>query len=148
MSLIRWSPMFEPFQDMDEMFNRLPALMGSQQMKAFVPAINMYETDKAVMIEIPLAGVRPEDVEVSVQKEVLVLKGQSKKEHEVDEKNFYRKEVRSGSFYREITLPTSVLEDKVSAEFEDGMLRITCPKSGPTEAKRVNVKVIKKDGKK
>ena len=145
MSLIRWSPMFEPFQDMDEMFNRLPAMHGMPQMKAFVPAINMYETDKAVMVETPLAGVRPEDVDVSVQKSVLVLKGESKKEHEVDEKNFYRKEVRSGSFYREVALPTHVMEDKVTAEFEDGMLKITCPKAAPAVAKKVSVRVVKKD---
>ena len=137
--------MFDPFQDMDEMFNRMPALSGMPQMKAFVPAINMYETDKAVMVETPLAGVRPEDVDVSVQKGVLVLKGESKKEHEVDEKNFYRKEVRSGSFYREVALPTHVMEDKVTAEFEDGMLKITCPKAAPAVAKKVSVRVVKKD---
>ncbi len=145
MSLIRWSPMFDPFSDMDEVFNRLPAMSSMQQMKSFVPAINMYETDAAVMVEIALAGVKPEDVDISVQKGVLVLKGQSKKEHEVEEKNFYRKEVRSGSFYREIALPTHVQEDKVTAEFEDGMLKITCPKAEPVQAKKVSVKVVKKE---
>jgi HSP20 family protein len=140
--------MFDPFSHMDEMFNRLPSMTGMPQMKSFVPAINMYETDKAVMVETPLAGVRPEDVEVSVQKGVLVLKGESKKEHEVDEKNFYRKEVRSGSFYREVALPTHVMEDKVTAEFEDGMLKITCPKAEPVQAKKVSVKVVKKIDKK
>ena len=108
----------------------------------------MYETDKAVMVETPLAGVRPEDVDVSVQKGVLVLKGESKKEHEVDEKNFYRKEVRCGSFYREVALPTHVMEDKVTAEFEDGMLKITCPKATPVVAKKISVVVKKKNDKK
>lgn len=142
MSLIRWSPML--FDEMDEMFNRLPASMGSQAMKAFVPALDMYETDTEVVVETPLAGVRPEDVEVSVQKGVLTLKGESKKEHEVDDKNYYRKEIRSGSFYRQVILPTPVMEDKVTAEFADGVLKITAPKAQSAVTKKINVQIVKK----
>ena len=145
MSLIRWTPTMDPFADLDE-FMRLPAL-SSGQMKSFVPAVDVYETDKAVICEAPLAGVRPEDVSVSVAKGALIMKGESKKEHEVDDKNYYRKEVHSGSFYREILLPTPVLEDKVTAEFEDGLLRVTCPKAAAATAKKIEVKVVKKDKK-
>ena len=102
MSLIRWSPMWDPMSEMEEMMNRLPTVAG--QPKAFVPAMDVYETDKAVVVETPLAGVNPEDVKVSVEKGVLTIQGESKKEHEVDEKNYYRKEVRSGAFYRQIAL--------------------------------------------
>jgi HSP20 family protein len=144
MSLIRWSPM-DAFKDMEDMFtDRFPMMMPGKSMKSFVPALDVYETDKAVMVETPLAGVRPEDVEITVQKGVLIIKGESKREHEVDEKNYYRKEVRSGSFYREVLLPTQVTEDKVVAEFENGMLKITCPKAEPAVAKKIDVKVIKK----
>lgn len=139
--------MFDPFGDMDEVFNRLPATVGGQQMKAFVPAINLYETDKAVVVETPLAGVKPENVQVSVEKGVLTLKGEHSSEHEVEEKSYYRKEVRSGSFFREIPLPSTVLENEVTAEFEDGMLKITCPKEQSAPAKKIDVKVIKKNGK-
>jgi len=131
---------------MDDMLSRLPA-MASRSVQSFVPAMDVYETDKAVIVETPLAGVKPEEVDVSVQKGVLVIKGENKKEHEVDEKNYYRKEVRSGSFYREVALPSPVLEDKVTAEFEDGMLKITCPKATPVQAKKVEIKVIKKNKK-
>jgi HSP20 family protein len=62
----------------------------------------------------------------------------------VDEKNYYRKEIRSGSFYREVALPAQVKEDEVNAEFENGMLKITCPKAPAAMAKKVDVKVIKK----
>lgn len=143
MSLIRWSPMWDPFAEMDESFNRLPSV-SNQSLKAFVPAVDIYETDKAVIMETPLAGMRPEDVSVSVEKGVLTLKGESKKEHEVEEKNYYRKEVRSGSFYRELPLPAPVLEDKVTAEFKDGILKITCPKATPNHTKKIDVKVVKK----
>jgi HSP20 family protein len=133
------------FNDMDDIFNRFPMISGgNQSMKSFVPAINVYETDKAVMIETPLAGIDPKDVEVSVQKGMLTIKGESKKEHEVDEKNYYRKEIRNGSFYREVALPTPVAEDQVSAEFDNGMLKVTCPKAPTAVAKKVDVKVVKK----
>lgn len=146
MSLIRWSPMWDPFAEMEEAMGRLPS-MPSQSMKAFVPAMDVYETDKAVVVEAPLAGVNPEDVKVSVEKGVLTVSGESKKEHEVDDKNYYRKEVRSGSFFRQVALPAPVLEDKVSAEFEDGVLKITCPKATATVSKQVEVKVVKKNKK-
>ena len=135
MSLIRWSPMWDPFQEMEEVMSH----------KGFVPAMDVYETNDAVMVETPLAGVKPEDVRVSVEKGVLTLQGESSKEHEVDEKNYYRKEVRSGSFFRQVALPAPVKEDSVTAEFEDGVLKIMCPKAGPTEAKKIEV-VVKKNG--
>jgi len=144
MKLVRYNPVWDMLDEM-EGFDKL---MPSMSQKSFMPALDMYETDKAVVVETPLAGVKPEDVEVSVEKGVLTLKGESKKEHEVDDKNYYRKEVRAGSFYREVALPTAVMEDKVKAEFEDGILKITAPKAEPTKTKKVNVKVVKKQTKK
>jgi len=142
MSIIRWSPVWEPFEEMDEMFSRLPTLSNAQQMqKAFAPAMDVYQTDKAVVVETPLAGVRPENVSVSVEKGILTVQGRAQKEREVDEKNYYRKEVHSGSFFRQIVIPAPVLEDKVEAEFTDGVLKITCPKAGKAEAKKVEIKV-------
>lgn len=137
--------MFDPFGEMDEVYNRLPSVMGNANMKAFVPAINMYETDKAVVVETPLAGVKPENVQVNVENGVLTLRGESNSVHEVDEKNYYRKEVRSGSFYREIPLPAGVEDTQVTAEFEDGMLKVICPKIAAEPSKNIAVKVIKKN---
>lgn len=142
MSLIRWSPMWDPFDQSDEAFNRLPAVNSS--MKAFTPAVDIYETDKSVVVETPLAGFSPEDVKVSVENGVLTLQGENHKEHEIEEKNYYRKEVRSGSFFRQIALPTAVAEDNVEATFEDGILKITCPKVQLSEPKKVEIKITKK----
>ncbi len=149
MSIVRWAPMWDPFEEMESAMGQFPAMANlSQMQKAFTPAMDIYQTDKAVMVETPLAGVRPEDVEVTVEKGVLTVKGESKKEHEVDEKDYYRKEVRSGSFFRQVALPTPVVEGEVSAEFTDGILKITCPKAQPTIAKKIAVKVTKKEEKK
>ena len=128
MSIIRWAPMMEPFEQ-------------------FFPAMDVYETEKAVVVETALPGINPDGVKVSVEKGVLTVTGESKKEHEVDEKNYYRKEMRSGSFFRQVALPAAVLEDKVDAVFEDGMLKVTCPKAESTATKKVNVKIVKKNKK-
>ena len=148
MSLIRWSPVWEPFEEMDEMFSNLPALSNANQLqKPFMPATDIYQTNKAVVVEAPLAGVRPENVSVSIEKGILTIQGHSQKAREVDEKNYYRKEVRSGSFFRQLVIPAPVLEDKIEAEFNDGILKITCPKAEKTESKKIAVKVVKKDKK-
>ncbi len=109
--------------------------------------MNIYDTKDAVVAETPLAGVDPKDVEVNVERGVLTVKGATKKEHEVDEKNYYRKEVRSGSFFRQVALPVAVKEDAVKAEFEDGILKITCPKVAPAVTKKISIKVMKKEKK-
>lgn len=130
--------------------SRLPSLANGQMpgmSRGFVPAMDVYETKDAVIVETPLAGVDVKDVEVSVEKGVLTIQGQSKKEHEVDEKNYYRKEIRSGSFFRQVALPAPVKENDVTAEFENGVLKIMCPKAAPTAAKKVSVTVVGKQKK-
>lgn len=145
MSLTRWTPGVDPFREMEEMMNRLPSTMTRGDLQSsFVPAIDVYETKDAVMVEAPLAGVDPKDVSVSVDNGRLTIEGQSKTEHEMDDKNYYRKEVRSGSFFRRIGLPTSVKEDEISAEFENGILKVTCPKASPEGGKKVDVKIVNK----
>lgn len=118
-------------------FNR-----GNELAKSFVPAMNVYEENGAIMIETPLAGINPKDVSVSVEKGVLTVQGETKKEHEVDDKNYYRKEIRSGSFFRQFALPSAVNEEEVSAEFENGMLKIRAPKVEPKAGKKIDVKII------
>lgn len=142
MSLIRYIPN-DMFADMDDMLGNLSPMLPSTS-KAYMPAINMYETENAVVVEAPLAGVRPEDVQVSVQKGLLILKGEMNKEREIEEKNYYRKEIRTGSFYREIVLPTSVKDADVTAEFADGMLKVIAPKAEPDMPKKIDIKVTKK----
>lgn len=146
MSIIRWTPQWDPFSEMEEVMNRFPSI-NSQSIKSFVPAMDVYETEKSVVVETALPGINPDDVKVSVEKGVLTVTGESKKEHEVDDKNYYRKEVRSGSFFRQVALPAAVMEDKVNAVFEDGLLKISCPKSEPVKAKKVEIKVVKKNKK-
>ena len=141
MSLIRWSPFFEPFDDMEKrLFSDHPAVRGSD---AFIPAVNVYETKDDVMAESALPGVDPDDVQISIENNILTVKAETKKTSEVEEKDYYRKEVREGSFYRQVALPSPVDGDKAEASFEKGMLRITIPKRPEVKAKTIKVTVKK-----
>lgn len=139
-SLIRWAPLWDPF---DEDWG-LPSLMLSGKKGSFIPPVDVYEKDDNIIVETELAGIEPEKVDVSIEDDILYIQGKSEKKSEVEDKNYYRKEIRSGSFYRSIPLPVHVKGNKASAEAKDGILRISIPKAEETKPKKINVKVNKK----
>ena len=145
MPIIPWRPFHfhEPFEEMEKFFeDEFPRLMP---MRGFVPSVDVFEKGNNIVVETALAGVAPEDVEVSFENGCIVLKGETKRKSEVDEKDFYRKEVRYGSFYRKVALPVPVVEEKAEAVSENGLLRVTIPKVAPApKAKAIKVKVVKK----
>ncbi|TAL19521.1 Hsp20/alpha crystallin family protein [Patescibacteria group bacterium] len=142
MSLIRWSPFFEPMEELEKrFFSDLPVLRGAD--RGFVPAVDVYETKDAVMVDSSLAGVDPDDVSVTVENNILTIKGETEKKSEVEEKDYYRKEVRYGSFYRQVALPAPVDGDKAEATFEKGLLKIRIPKRAEAAAKTIKVNVKK-----
>ncbi len=145
MTLIRWSPNWDPFADMEQVMNRLPSVVphGGHALATFVPAVDLYETKEALVVETHLAGMHPQDVHVSVEHGVLTISGESKKEREVEEKNYYRKETRSGSFHRQVPLPVPIKEESIVAEFEEGILKITCPKANSSDPKTIPVQIKK-----
>lgn len=121
-SLIKWMPMLEPFEEMSN-----------------IPAIDMYEDKDNVIVETQLAGIDPEKVDISIENDILSIKGEAEKTSEIDEKNYYRKEIRRGSFYRSLQLPTHVMGQDAKAKSEDGILKITIPKA--PEAKPNKIKI-------
>lgn len=145
MSLIKWSPLFyEPFEDVDKMFERMGA-MTPRLPSSIMPPVDMYETDASVVVETPLAGVDPNKIEISIDNGILSIKGASERKTEVDDKNYYRKEVRYGTIYRQVPLPTRVVDGKAEASFENGILKIVVPKAEEKKAIKVNVTMKKKD---
>jgi len=143
MAIIKWTPFLEPFEDMDRMFSDfMPALRSDKS--GFVPTVDMYEDKNNVVVETQLAGIDPEKVDISIENDVLCIKGMSEKKSEVEEKNYYRKEIRRGSFYRSVPLPTHVLGDKAAASAEDGVLKITIPKAPEAKPKTIKIKTTKK----
>lgn len=139
MSLIKWTPsIFEAFEDMDKVFEGMQPTIN--KISDFSPAIDMYEEKDSMIVETQLAGIDPENVEISIENDILTIKGESEKKSEVEEKDYYRKEIRRGSFYRCIQLPTHVQGDKAEAEAHDGVLKITIPKSAETKKKTIIIK--------
>ncbi len=141
-ALIKWTPFFEPFEEMEKAFSDLsPMVRGVQS--GFVPAVDVYEDKESVIIEAQLAGIDPEKVSVSIENDVLCIKGESEKKSEVEDKNYYRKEIRRGSFYRSIPLPAHVNGDEASASAEDGVLKIMVPKAKAAKVKNIEIKTKK-----
>jgi HSP20 family protein len=133
--LIPWKPLFDPFADMENMM---------QSEHGIIPPIDMYQTKDLVVVETPMAGIDPNHVEVTVEDGVLTIKGSMERKTEVDEKDYYRKEVRSGSVFRRVSLPASVQEGKAEASFENGLLRVEIPKAQLEAPKTVKINVKKK----
>ncbi len=143
MSIIKWTPFFPEFDDMEEAMNSmLPTVRGKQF--GFTPAVDMYEDKDSIIVETQLGGINPDNVDISIENNVLCLKGESEKKSEVDEKNYYRKEIRRGSFYRSISLPTKVDGENAKAINEDGILKITIPKAPEVKPKTIKIENIKK----
>jgi len=138
MSLIKWTPFFQEFDDMDKMMeSMLPAVRTSQF--GFTPALDMYEDKDNIIVEAQLGGIDPEKVDVSIENNVLTIKGESEKKSEVDDKNYYRKEIRRGAFYRSVPLPTRVDGDKATAINTDGVLKISIPKASEAKPKTIKI---------
>lgn len=137
MSLIKWTPLYEPFLEVER------ALSDMNMNAAFNPAIDLYEKGNALVVEVALAGIDPEKVHIKVEDNVLSLEGSTERKSEIDENNYYRKEVRSGSFHRMISLPTSVNGEQTTAEYEKGLLTITLPKKEEQHPKPIDIKVKK-----
>jgi HSP20 family protein len=141
--LIKWSPFFDSFEDADKILSDFMPVNRSSQ-AGFVPAIDMYEDKDNVIVETQLAGIDPEKVDISIENDVLTIKGEGEKKSEVEDKNYYKKEIRRGSFYRNIPLPAHVVGDKASAAAEDGVLKISVPKAPETKPKTIKIKTSKK----
>lgn len=131
MSLIPWTPFIDTFDNIEKSLSN------------FIPAIDVYEDKESVVVEATLAGIKPEDVSIGVNDDVLTIEGRRQSTSEIDEKNYYRKEVRTGSFHRSVLLPVSVQSDRAEANFENGLLRIVLPKEEKAKSKNIKINIKK-----
>lgn len=109
------------------------------------PVIDLYETNKDLVLESPMAGVDPDDIEVFLEDDVLTIKGKRENPGDKEKRNYFIQECYWGFFSREIILPVSVDGSKVKAELENGILKITIPKLKKEKRKRIEVKEIEED---
>jgi HSP20 family protein len=99
---------------------------------AWTPPCDIYETDDEIVLKIEVPEMRKENVQVTLEKNVLTTRGERKFAEEVNRENYHRIERTYGEFVRIFTLPTRVEGSKVLTEFKDGMLTITLPKNERT----------------
>jgi len=125
---------------MDRLFGRYTSTNGNGRARGSYPALNMWEDDDNLMIEAELAGFAMDDLEMYVTGgNQLSVKGE-RKPPEVSDGTWHRKERGFGSFSRVVELPHPVDADKVTAEFEHGVLRITLPRADEAKPRRIEVK--------
>ena len=142
--LAKWSP-FKEIMDVRDDFDRLVDRIFNRDFDLWeggrVPAIDVYEEGDNIIVKAEVPGVKKEDISVSLNGDILTISGKSEEEKEVKKENFYRKEIRSGTFSRSITLPAQIDKDKVKASYKDGVLQLTLPKSPEEKKKEVKIKV-------
>ena len=105
-----------------------------------IPSLDISETDKAVEVKLDVPGVTAKEIDIQLNGNLLTVSGERKEEQEKKGKTFHRIERRYGNFSRSITLPCSVQEDEVAAEYRDGVLAITLPKTEEAKSRKITVK--------
>ena len=143
MPLVPWRGWLWPWEEFERWFEEFEERWPEFKTAEFIPPVDIYEKGDNLVVETQIVGIEPEKVDISIEDNTLIIKGKSEKKSEVEDKDYYRKEVRYGSFYRAVSLPTSVIGDKAEATYEDGILKITIPKAAKAKEKKIKVKVKK-----
>lgn len=145
-NLIRWDPGREivSLRDaMDRLFNDAftrPWSLTSGGLRAGLPPVDMWQDDNSVFIKASLPGLKANDVQISITGDMLTLRGEYKQDEERKDESYHMREHAFGSFERSLLLPAPVEADQAKAEFEDGVLTITLPKSAQARPKTITVK--------
>lgn len=139
---------FDPFRNVsgmqDEMQRLVREVLGSDVMPstagAFSPALDVEETEDGFTLHVELPGVSADDVEITLEENVLTIAGERPFYGEERADDFRRVERRFGRFHRAIRMPDRVAGDLVAATFRDGMLTISVPKAEEAKPRRIEVK--------
>jgi HSP20 family protein len=145
-AVTRWNPwqdLFSLHDQMDQLFNEafggVVERRGSGGAPAMTLPIDIRQTDEAYVLEASVPGFTPEDVEVTLDQNVLTIKGSRRQESEDARGGWIRRERRTGSFHRQVVLPAEVRADEISASFEHGVLTVTVPRAQRAQPKRIPV---------
>src|ERR1041385_3166851 len=143
MSLTRWQRpemnVWSPFRHLSMLRNEIDRLFDSplnaltttsqQFLSGWLPTVDLYEDRDRLVVKAELPGMKKEDIDISLEGEVLTLSGERKEEEVFDKAETYRSERFLGKFQRTLTLPMSVDASKVQASYKDGILTVTLPKA-------------------
>ena len=144
MTLVRYEPwgmLNQLRRDMDRMYQSQTEGEESTSVatSAWVPAVDIKETDDAFEIHADIPGVDPKDIDVHMENGVLTIKGERESEKKEEKEGYKRVEREWGSFYRRFSLPDSADADKISAKSQNGVLEITIPKQEKVQPRKISV---------
>ena len=145
MGLMRWDPLRGAFSLWNGR-SRLPSVEGSSPVGLMDLALDMYETEDSVVVELSVPGMSPEDIQVRVTGNRLTVEGELKGENKTENRNYVLQERRYGRFERTFTLPRGVDVEAIRATFDDGVLRIEMPKREEARPRRIRVDVSRNAG--
>ena len=143
-TLVRW----EPFRELAGLHNEMARLMntafgsegnGRSQQQAWVPAVDVWETDTDLVYAFDLPGVTKDDIAVELEDGGLTVTAQRERTDEVKDERFYRFERRFGTFTRTIGVPQGVDESKIRADYHDGVLEVSVPKPEQPKPRRIQI---------
>jgi HSP20 family protein len=145
MSIMRYDP-FRDLRTLQEEVNRLFSTNMSRAFDdegigrgAWAPSVDIYENKDQIVLEAELPGMKQEDFDLSIENNVITLRGERKFEKTDETDNYHRVERSYGAFTRSFTLPQTVSAEGATAEYNNGVLRVTLPKREETKARRIQV---------
>ncbi|MFQ6069251.1 MAG: Hsp20/alpha crystallin family protein [Candidatus Aminicenantales bacterium] len=154
MAVIRWDP-FRDLMTLRERMNRLFedvfTARGEERdliSGSWTPSVDIYESENDLVLTAELPGIDENDIEIKIEDNTLMLSGERKFEKETKEENYHRIERAYGSFSRSFTLPHYIDHDKIKAEHENGVLKITMPKKPELKPRKVKILKASKASKK
>ena len=144
MDITRWDPWKDLRDEIDRVFDsffgRYPAISKEQE-GYFVPAIDVEETEKEYIVKAELPGLSKDDIKISLRDNSITIYGERKKEKEEKGKTYHRVEMVYGKFSRTIELPEEIVPDKAKAEYKNGILTVTLPKSEKAKPKEIEIEI-------
>jgi HSP20 family protein len=152
MSIVKWSPMKELDEmrkDMERLFEeffeptrrRRRWWPKTSEAAVVVPNIEMYDRKTDIVVKAEIPGIEKNDIDLTITKESITLKGEIKRDEEVKEEDYYAAERSYGSFLRTIALPIEVDSEKAKASFKNGILEIILPKREEAKPKEIKIEV-------
>jgi HSP20 family protein len=150
MAIVRWDP-FRDLVGLQERMNRMfdESYRGAGRGEdwglggAWAPPVDIYEKDGNIVVKAELPGVDPKDVDIRVENNTLTIRGERKVDNEVKQEHYHRVERAYGTFTRSFSLPSVLDQEKIKAEFKDGVLQVTLPKHERALPKQINISVTK-----
>jgi HSP20 family protein len=145
MALTRWDP-FRDLNVLQDRMNRLFDDAGRGWRKdepaattSWSPAVDIFETEGDIVVKAELPGMERKDIVLNLENNVLTLKGERRFEKETKEENYHRIERSYGGFSRSFSIPATVDEEKIRADYKDGVLRILLPKKEQAKPKQIRI---------